>query len=278
MCHPGSTPPMSRRDVKTQLWPLLEAGFAPATIKKYRPAVHRFLDWCTTTRQGASTDADLDELLADYFQHIHDDNDGKGKSTAVATLQGIRMYMPWLKDPALPIASAISNRWNKSRPPVSYPPLTWELAVVIACQMARNGHYRLGVATLVGFDCLLRKSELMSIRRENFADGKDARLGFEYKQAILSFDKTKTGRFQSVEVLDPVVRALLTDLVSRTKPRNFVFPGGADKYHAVFKQTCADLGLSERYVPHSLRHGGATGERRSRGFSRVLRASSRRVG
>ena len=153
---------MSRHDAKQKhkpRWPLLEKGYAPATVKKYKTAVHRFIDWCLRTGQDAQTIDGLDELLADYFHQIHEENHGAGKSTANATLAGVRMYMPRLKDPsALPIASATCNRWNKSQPPVSYPPLTWELAVAIACQMARAGHYRFGVATLVGFDGLLARA------------------------------------------------------------------------------------------------------------------------
>lgn len=251
---------MSRHDdTKKGRWPLLEGGYAPSTVKKYRRAVHRFIDWCLTTQQDATTTDDLDELLADYFQQMYDDNGGSGKSTAIATLQGLRMYMPRLKaDNALPTAAAMCTRWNKAKPAVSYPPLTRELAVVIACQMARAGHYRFGVATLVSFECLLRVGEMASMRRENFADGKDARLGAEYKQTVVSIDKAKTGRFQSVEVKDEAVKALLAELVKHTKPGAAVFPGGAGRYRKVFKETCASLGLSDKYVPHSLRHGGAT--------------------
>jgi len=251
---------MSRQDAKQpQRWPLLEAGFAPATIAKYKPAVHRFIDWCIRTGQDPSTTDELDELLADYFQQIHDDNNGSGKSIASATLHGIHMYLPRLKAAsALPIASAICKRWHKSKPPTSHPPLTWELTVVIACQMARAGHYNLGVATLVGFDCLLRKEELMSLRRENFADAKDVRLSVNYQKAVLSLDRTKTGRDQSVELRNKSVLHLLSQVARSTKPRALIFPGGAQKYYRVFKATCRDLGLSSRYVPHSLRHGGAT--------------------
>jgi integrase len=251
---------MSRPDdTKRGRWPLLEGGYAPATVKKYKRAVHRFLNWCLTTQQDAETTEELDELLSDYFQQMHDDNGGAGKSVAVATLQGIKMYMPRIKaDSALPIASTISARWNKSKPSISYPPLTWELAVAIACQMARAGHFRFGVATLVSFVCLLRVGEMASMRRENFADGCDVRLGAEYQQAVVSIDKAKTGRFQSVEVKDEQVKTLLMAVVAETKPGQLLFPGGAAAYRRVFKETCASLGLSSKYVPHSLRHGGAT--------------------
>jgi hypothetical protein len=190
---------MSRPDAKEvrPRWPLLEAGFASATKTKYKRAVHHFIDWCLTTGNDPHTTDDLDEALADYFQDIHEDKDGGGKS----------------------VAAAVCNRWHKSRPNVSYPPLTWELAVLIACQLARSGHYRYGVATLLGFDCLLRKGEMMSLRREDFADGKDVRLGSVYRQAMVAVKKAKTGRFQSVPIEDPSVRALLADVVRQTKPQ-----------------------------------------------------------
>jgi len=251
---------MNRHDVKPkqQRWPLLEAGFAPATIAKYKPAVHRFIDWCLTTGNDPQSIDDLDESLADYFQLIHDEKDGGGKSLAAATLAGIRMYIPRLKSPALPIASAICNRWHKAKPNVSYPPLTWELAVLIAVQMARSGHYKFGVATLLGFDCLLRIGEITALRRENFADGKDVRLGAVYQKAMVAINKAKTGKFQSVAIEAESVKALVAKVAVSTKKGELLFPGGEKKYRAVFKATCADLGLSPRYVPHSLRHGGAT--------------------
>lgn len=247
------------KDSKKPRWRLLEAGYAPATVEKYKRAVHRFLDWCAQTEQDARTIDELDELLADYFQELYDDNDGGGKSIAVCTLQGIRMYMPRIKrKDSLPYAATMVTRWLKDRPSVSYPPLTWGLAVVIACQMARNGYFSYGVGTLLAFNCLLRVGELTSLRRENFADTRDSRLGAEYKQAVVSIDKAKTGRFQSVQITDKHVQSLVRGVVSTTKPKQLLFPGGAAKYRSVFKRVCAELGLDSRYVPHSLRHGGAT--------------------
>jgi integrase len=241
-----------------QRWPALELGFEPSTVKKYKRAVHQFIDWCIETDNDPITEDDLDEVLADYFQHIHEERDGRGKSIAADTLAGIRMYIPRLKAPALPTASAICTRWHKSRPNVSYPPLTWELTVLIACQLARCGHYRYGVATLLGFDCLMRNGELNALRRENFADGKDARLGALYQRPMISVNKAKTGRYQSVPIEDPAVAALVAGVARQTKPGALLFPGGSRRYLALFKAACADLGLSPRYVVHSLRHGGAT--------------------
>ena len=247
------------KDLKKPRWRLLEAGYAPATVLKYKRAVHRFLDWCAHTQQNAQTIDELDELLADYFQETFDNNDGGLKSVAVCTLQGIRMYMPRVKkEDSLPFAATMVTRWLKASPSVSWPPLTWDLTVVIAVQMARNGFYNYGVGTLLAFNCLLRVGELCALRRENFADAQDSRLGSEFKQAVVSIEKAKTGRFQSVQVTDKHVHSLVRALVSDTQPKQLLFPGGADKYRSVFKKVCAELGLDSRYVPHSLMHGGAT--------------------
>jgi hypothetical protein len=37
-----------------------------------------------------------------------------------------------------------------------------------------------------------------------------------------------------------------------------LFPFTANQYRSCFKQVCSQLNLSSSYVPHSLRHGGAT--------------------
>ena len=251
--HLNQAPPKAPR------WRLLEAGYAPATVKKYKSAVHRFLDWCMDFERTADTTDDLDFLLADYFQELFDDNDGGCKSVAVCTLQGIRMYAPRLKsENSLPYAATMVTRWSKAMPSVSWPPLTWDLTVVIACQMTRNGFYEYGVGTLLAFHCLLRVGELCALRREDFADAHDSRLGSEFKHAVVSIGKAKTGRFQSVQITDSHVQGLVRAVVTDWAPKELLFPGGVDKYRSVFKRVCAELGLDSRYVPHSLRHGGAT--------------------
>jgi hypothetical protein len=54
------------------------------------------------------------------------------------------------------------------------------------------------------------------------------------------------------------LQALLCLLLADTRRGRFVFPFSAQTLRSRFHQVCAELGLSEQYVPHSLRHGGAT--------------------
>ena len=57
---------------------------------------------------------------------------------------------------------------------------------------------------------------------------------------------------------DDDVADLVRAVVRATQPGQFLFAFSADSFRRVFKDTCADLGLSSDYVPHSLRHGAAT--------------------
>lgn len=143
-------------------------------------------------------------------------------------------------------------------PAVSYPPLSWDLACLIAVKLVVNGLSRYGIGVLLAFDCLLRVGELTALYREDVADSSDIRVGHEYKGMTLRLRSTKTGPNQWVEVHDPTVITYVRQLVAQTRPGDLLFPFSSDVFRRVFKRTCADLDLSSRYVPHSLRHGGAT--------------------
>ena len=245
------------REAPSSRWPLLQAGYAKSTTKKYHTAVRDFYGWCKTTTENPSDVEQLDECLADYFHVMYEEREGKGKQKARDTLYGIEMYLPRVKGQLL-IAGRVVNRWNKLHVAESYPPLTWDLAALVGVHMATTGHFRFGVGAVLAFDCLLRCGELCNLRREDVAFPKDRRMGVEYKITTLSIRVAKTGRNQSVTVADPEVVTLLRHVVAATKPGALLFPGGSSKFRNVFKAACAQLGLSSRYVPHSLRHGGAT--------------------
>jgi hypothetical protein len=61
-----------------------------------------------------------------------------------------------------------------------------------------------------------------------------------------------------VEVEDGAVKELLRGIIKMTKPKGFLFPFSAASFRRSLKLSCQELGLSSDYVPHSLRHGGAT--------------------
>jgi integrase len=125
-------------------------------------------------------------------------------------------------------------------------------------RMVLKGKHRQAVATLLAFDAFLRVGELLNIRREDVSVPGDARVDAGYDKIGIRLRRTKTGDEQFVTVHSPQISALLLDIVRDTRRRSRLFPWSASSFRGHFKRSCAALGLSARYVPHSLRHGGAT--------------------
>ena len=245
--------PLPQRD-----WHLFQAGYAKSTTERYRAATQDFTAWCKASDREAETYEELDIALTDYIHDLYDLNDGRGKQKAVNTVYGCQMFMPQCKD-KLPLASQAVARWSKKHPPVSYPPLQWEVAVLMAVQLTRRKQFRYAVALLLAFDCMLRIEEFMKLKKCDVADGAGSSLGARYRATTLRLAKTKTGADQSVNVRQDCVKALLRQVLLDTPDsQGKLFPGDAAAFRAAFVRVRDELGLNERLVPHSLRHGGAT--------------------
>ena len=245
MAHRGSKP---RRD-------LIDASYAPSTLRKYHDAVSSFLSWASDFSEDPDDPDDFDDLLCEYFHFLYDSDLGKGK--AHATLYGILMLLPRLEG-HLRLATRCLRGWAKLQPAKAYPPLTWELTCLIAFRLLLSGSVRHAIGVLLSFNCLLRIGELCNLRREDVADAKDSRIGVAAVDMTLRLRSTKTGPNQWVIVSDPVVKLLLRKLVATTSADGHLFPFSTSSFRTHFKSACASLGLSPAYVPHSLRHGGAT--------------------
>lgn len=237
---------------------LVEATVKADTSARYRKAVADFVRWCQQRGLEAETDADLDELLTDYVHDIYETNDGGGMHQATCTMHGLIQLCPRLRQ-AMPVTAAALKGWKLLRPGESWPPITWELAVLVAATMARNGYGRHAVGCLLAFDCMLRVGELAALRKADVAVSGDPRVGAEYRGMSLRLRQTKTGPNQWVAVHDPAVQQLLLAVVHATSGDDeLLFPFSTAEFRQVFKAVCASWHLSSRYVPHSLRHGGAT--------------------
>jgi integrase len=238
---------------------LLTAGYAPATKLKYLKAVERFVNFCDGNGLDANTFEELDTALSSYFQFMFD-NAGElhcSKSEAQCALFGVVMKLPRAQN-ELVLARRCLRNWNRQTPSVSYPPITRDLTVIVAANMASRGKLRHAIATLLGFDACLRVGELTSLKRKHVADSGDPRLGSGFTGMAIRLEKTKTGPNQFVRLRDSsvvkLVRTLLKDCPS---PESWLFPFTTAQFRYEFKRTVAALGLPD-YRPHSLRHGGAT--------------------
>lgn len=276
---------------------LLQYSVTERTSNRYNQSVAGFLKWVDDVGEDASSTDALDELLLEYFHELYETD--RGKSLAKTTFYGILLHMPQLKY-QLHASHQALRAWERITPQQSYPPLTWEHAVIIAIQMTRAGYIYYGIGVLLAFDSLLRVSELCNLIISDIADDGDSRVSVEHKGMIVHLRSTKTGKNQWVTILDPSVKKLIRWLISHINMRNHIaahnkssvaakhkqssqslkhsikpklkhnsiptisinsyrlFPFSPAQFRRILKLTCINLGLSDRYVPHSLRHGGAT--------------------
>lgn len=240
----------------------MQSGLKKETVDKYLKAVRAFVGYCAEEGvQTIHTFPDLDQHLADFIQYLHDgwleQLAGCNKSTAANAIHGVVMLIP-RAEYEVPTARRAYRNWKRAAAGVSYPPITKDLAVLVAANMMSRGKERHALGTLLAFDCCLRVSELTGLRKEDVADAGDSRMGSGYSKMAVRLRHTKTGPNKFVALRDQHVVRLMRRALAETPSGSWLFPFTSDNFRYQFKTTCARLGLSSDYVPHSLRHGGAT--------------------
>ena len=254
--RPARALPFFRLGAATSSNPLLLAGYAERTAMKYAAAVARFGVWMDAVGRLPTSYDQLDLAMSDYFLELW--KSGRGKAEASCCLFGADMMDPGVKG-NLHRARRCLRGFHRLKPSVARPPMPWTVACAVAFWLASHRQFRLAVLVVLSFECYLRSGEVLRLVREDFATGADARLGLKESHRMhVHLRTTKTGEHQGVEVRDPHVRHLVQQLLLRTKPGQRVFPIAAATYRRWFHLATAGLGLSADYVPHSLRHGGAT--------------------
>jgi len=236
---------------------VIAASYAKSTYRKYSDAVSDFLLYCDDLSFDTTSSRDFDIYLTEYLFSLHRSRQGKGKASA--TVYGILSFMPHLKA-RLPLSLQFLKGINRLQPVKAYPPLTWDLTCTIAIRMMLNGSYRAGIGCLIAFHCFLRVGELCGLRPADIVDARSSvsRVGVASPHMVLILRHTKTGPNQEVTVTDTFLASLIRELVRTTPPSDAVFCRTSAAFRSRFHRACGDLQLSTRYVPHSLRHGGAT--------------------
>jgi hypothetical protein len=215
----------------------------------------------------------VDELLHEYCEdlYVRGGCSSRLRSRAIKARSGLVMFFPRLRH-SLPISGRALTSWAKAHPPVSYPPISGDLSVVVGLRMwdiwaarasspeAACGCCFVFVAVQLGFHAMLRVGELLSLTWADFADTGDRRFGSVGALAALRLRRTKTGREQSVTLLDEVILQLLR-IWFRISPlgelSDRIFPIEYPGFLSLFRLACLSLGLPP-FTPHSMRHGGTT--------------------
>ena len=238
---------------------LLDASLASGSLLNYRVAVHAFLTWFLSNGYSLNDLASiytLDSRLTLYLHHLH--STGAGKQKGKNAVFGIIHFLPFCRG-KLHYSLKSLRGWERSVPSVPHPPMSYTALVVIAVALAAEGRFDMAVGTLLSFDCLLRVSELTALTTADCTTPNDARLGtsLESTSVSLRLAKTKRGRNQFVSVSSPAVKSLFQRHLRLVPSASRVFSFSPTSFRLHLKRVCQSLSLPP-YVPHSLRHGGAT--------------------
>lgn len=243
---------------------LIDATVLPETNKRYRLACKRFIQWAILpTNTDELKNGTPDDLLCHYIHYLYHSTPRKPISWASDCLKGIFHFLPQYKDiyPFRRSRTALKG-WQRLHPTTKHPPLTWDYTCLIAYELQQKGHEVEAVATLLAFDCLLRIGELCRIKNIDVSLYKPQRLGGGTQTILIHLPTTKTGRNQYVEIHNRSVELLFRrrykDILAKGDPNLLIFPFKPAQYRAKFKAAVKTAELNARYVPHSLRHGGAT--------------------
>jgi integrase len=240
--------------------PLWASSIAPSTLAAYTSNVRRFIAYTGLTEQELlrRSPARIDRKLAAYVAHLH--AAGDSYSYATQAVYGLIFFHPHLHA-LLPVTRRCVKGWERTRSHRSYPPITWELTLLLSLCLAKRGEHAMAVACLLAFDGYLRVREYLRLEYRDVARMSDPRLGAAHTNMAIRLARAKTGVNQWVSVRDPSVMAALADYLDSRKwqPDKRVFPFGASRWRRCIADVCASLGVTDvRIVPHSFRHGGAT--------------------
>ena len=234
-------------------------GLTDSTYTAYYRATDIFLHNCSLTFKQLSTldITTIDSYLSAWIEAEYEA--GGSRSYAENTRNGLHFFCPCLKN-QLHESHLRLKGWKRKVPGRSHPPLPRNIAVLMAASLARREHYHAALATLLSFDCYLRINECMKLRVGDVTIPIDTRLGARYSRCAVHLRTTKTLDNLSCTVRDPVIARLLHRCIIGRPSTDLVFPFTAAVYREHhFKYTLDLLGLGHlHFVPHSLRHGGAT--------------------
>jgi hypothetical protein len=164
--------------------PLVAACYKPPTVKRYMTAFLRFLLFFQL--QGTASFLcfeDLDAGLAEYAHVVF--AEGLPKAWAKDAIFGACMYLPAARF-HLSVAKRALQGFGKLEPATSFPPvLPGMVPALFTFLYVLCGLDRMAVCVFVCYAALLRASEALALRREDWAPPGDVRLGAGVRFGVL---------------------------------------------------------------------------------------------
>jgi integrase len=239
---------------------LLEACVLEKTLRRYRKEYLFFLQYVLNMGAEVSCAEQLDATLYDYLLELFMENDGRGKSVALCTVCGVKLYNPGFAS-RLPLSAKALKGYDRLSPSEAYPPMSRGLAYVLAFYLGQKGLVLEALMVLISFEGFLRISEAVALKVDDIGFGEDSMFSAGFKgKVLLRIGQAKTGKEQSVMLFENWISVALRKVLKTKNNGEFLYGKSAETLRKQFKGALKGLRIEGKFSFHSLRHGRATEE------------------
>ena len=248
---PSTNPPVRLRSLAVQ----------PQTAARYQSAYDVFVKFIRvrfgTTVDRLIQEESLDVCFEMFCDACYNVFEGRRRQLCVNALQGVLWVHGHQLKSLFPCSRRALSAWNKVAPSRSALPLPQEWVDLVAVCGLFGGYGILSFGFVIAFEGYLRVGELCRLRGSDILVDGLVRSGST--GCGLRIRVAKTGRNQFARIKDPHVITILRFLKGSTDAESLVFHGATPRlFNALLKLLCAQLGLSQPFTMHSLRHGRAS--------------------
>ena len=207
-----------------------------------------------------------DALLSEYLEVLWDSGDQK--TVATYTIAALQYYIPFLRK-RLPRSWRLKAIWDRLELPCQAIPLSIDQLFSFVGYFLSNQDLAMAYACILGFNGLLRTGELLSLLVSDCS--------WTPQGLVLHLNNTKGAQRrliqeESVLILDDVTRGVVRLLSQRKRPGDYLVGISPATFRTRWNHMKKGLHLEYlRFLPYSLRRGGATWFFRESGsFSRTM--------
>ena len=237
------------------------------TVARYAEHFNKFAAYLgDTKRLWPATSEEFDMVANEYLEVLWDLREPK--TTATYTLASIHYYMPQLKR-KLPRSWQLKAVWDKLELPCQAIPFDLDTLFAVVSYFWSLGQRPIALACLVAFNGMLRTGELLELRVSDCTPS--------FEGWVLQLRSTKAGQRrllqdESVIIRDPLTMAALRALTKGKAAGDFLVGVSPHHFRKSWNQMKDFYNISHlKYLPYSLRRGGATWYFRQTGsFSRTM--------
>ena len=224
------------------------------TVDRYNHHFNIFVDYLYQTYgRWPVTPQEYDMIVAEYLEVLWDSGDPK--TSATYTLASLHYFIPQLRR-QLPRSWKLKAIWDKLELPCQAVPLSLEVLFGFVGYFLKVHEDTMALGCLLGFNALLRTGELLSLR---VADCVTTPHGCILHLQDAKGAQRRLLQEETVIILDGLTLQVISMLKEDKAPGDFLVGLSPQQFRTKWNKMKSQLGLSSfRYLPYSLRRGGAT--------------------